>query len=140
MGFFNDMKNRFNNNLRGGGSYGMDSFGRFMIGMGFACIIAAFIFNSMLFSLASLVILMVGFARAMSKGNYQKRQMENEMFLRRTAPIRQKWENLNNRYRDRKTMMYFKCGNCGAQLRVPRGKGKIKVTCPKCETTVIKKS
>ncbi len=34
--------------------------------------------------------------------------------------------------KDRKNYKYLKCKNCGAQLRVPKGKGKINVTCPKC--------
>ncbi len=36
-----------------------------------------------------------------------------------------------NKWRDRKTHRYFRC-KCGAALRVPRGKGKIVIKCPKC--------
>lgn len=40
----------------------------------------------------------------------------------------------------RKDTMYFRCKNCGQILSVPRGKGRIRVTCPKCGTQVEKKS
>lgn len=39
-----------------------------------------------------------------------------------------------------KNYKYFKCKNCKAQLRVPKGKGKINVTCPKCKTKFQSKS
>ena len=35
---------------------------------------------------------------------------------------------------------YFRCPQCGQQLRVPRGRGKISITCPKCGHQFIKKS
>lgn len=41
---------------------------------------------------------------------------------------------------NRKTTKYFKCKNCGQMLSVPKGKGKIRVTCPKCHTKVEMKS
>ena len=42
--------------------------------------------------------------------------------------------------KDKKNYKYFKCKNCKAQLRVPKGKGKINVTCPKCKTKFSAKS
>ncbi len=42
-------------------------------------------------------------------------------------------------WRNRKTHRYFRCKNCKASIRVPKGVGKIEVTCPKCRTKVIKK-
>ncbi len=41
---------------------------------------------------------------------------------------------------DRKQFLYFKCESCGAELRVPRGKGKIIVTCPRCRHETTTKS
>ena len=34
----------------------------------------------------------------------------------------------------------FVCPTCKQKLRVPRGKGKISITCPKCATSFIKKT
>lgn len=54
-------------------------------------------------------------------------------FDRKKRTAQKMWDN-------RKTTMYFKCKNCGQMLSVPRGKGRIRVTCPRCGTKVEKKS
>lgn len=138
MGFFSNLKSKMNTNMRAGGSYGMDEFGTFLLGFALVMMLVDMFIGSMLLGICSLLVLMVGFGRAYSKGNIMKRQAENQMFLARTKPIRDWWKLLNMKYRDRKTMKYFKCERCGHVMRVPKGKGTIKVTCPHCETVVIK--
>ncbi|WP_229254376.1 TFIIB-type zinc ribbon-containing protein [Collinsella ihumii] len=54
-------------------------------------------------------------------------------FERKKRTAQKMWDN-------RKTTMYFKCKNCGQILSVPRGKGRIRITCPRCGTKVEKKS
>ena len=44
------------------------------------------------------------------------------------------------RFKQRKDYHYYRCPQCGQQLRVPRGRGKISITCPKCGHQFIKKS
>ena len=41
---------------------------------------------------------------------------------------------------ERKTSKFLKCPSCGQILSVPKGKGKIRVTCPKCHAKVETKS
>lgn len=43
-------------------------------------------------------------------------------------------------WRERKTTRFLKCPNCGQMLSVPKGKGKIRVTCPKCHAKMETKS
>ena len=47
---------------------------------------------------------------------------------------------LQQRFALRKTYRYFSCPHCRQQVRVPKGRGKISITCPKCGTQFIKKS
>ena len=45
-----------------------------------------------------------------------------------------------NKWRDRKTHVYFKCLRCKANLRLPKGKGELAVTCPRCKAKMRMKT
>ena len=47
---------------------------------------------------------------------------------------------LDTMYVNRKTTKYFQCKGCGQILSIPRGKGTMRIVCPKCKTEVMKKS
>ena len=63
-----------------------------------------------------------------------KRRMENYKFAMLLSPVYSKLKSAQKRIGDSKTHKYYKCPNCNQQLRVPKGKGKIVVTCSKCGT------
>ena len=65
--------------------------------------------------------------RALSRNTY-KRYQENRKFLL-----------MVDRIRDRQHK-YFDCPKCRQPVRVPRGKGKIAITCPKCKEKFIRKT
>jgi len=53
----------------------------------------------------------------------------------------QSWlKKTQNRIEDSKTHKHFTCPNCKATLRLPKGKGKIMITCPKCRKEFTKKT
>jgi len=64
--------------------------------------------------------------------NITRRRAENDRFIRWWWPVRQKLKFQFEKLRNMKKYKFFKCPSCGNSLRVPRGKGKIRVTCPKC--------
>lgn len=72
--------------------------------------------------------------------NVHKRQAENQAFLQLVSKPRKTISVAIKAIRNRKTTMYFKCESCKTVLSVPRGKGRIKVTCPKCHHQTIRKS
>ncbi len=41
---------------------------------------------------------------------------------------------------DKRYYKYYNCPNCNQKVRVPKGKGKIEITCPKCRTSFIRKT
>lgn len=71
--------------------------------------------------------------------NIPRRRAENSKFLTFIAPLMRWWHLQRARQRD-KEHRYFKCPNCGQHLRVPRGKGKITVTCRSCGVSFEEKS
>ena len=87
--------------------------------------------------LNSVILIFIALFRAFSK-NKRKRAMEQLKFFNLISPIYSRL--LKFASKDRKNYIYFKCKNCKQELRIPRGKGKIKVICPHCKHEEIKKS
>ena len=70
----------------------------------------------------SIVILFRMFSK-----NLPRRRGENQAWL----SVKSRWAGARSRRAD-KTHKYFTCKNCGTICRVPAGKGRIEITCPKC--------
>ena len=71
--------------------------------------------------------------------NLTKRRAENQRFLNWWLPKRNAWNAAKSRRKD-KDHAYFACKTCGTWCRVPKGKGSIELTCPKCRSTMRVKS
>lgn len=84
------------------------------------------------------ILLIINIFRSMSKKVY-RRQIENANFLKMMAPYRKYW-NLAKRQAADKDHKYFMCPKCGQNVRVPKGRGKITITCPSCRTKFDRKS
>lgn len=85
-----------------------------------------------------IVVLFLCYYRVFSK-DIAKRYQENQKFLGYVNPKRVKVSNFLKRKKD-KTHRYFKCPKCKKLIRVPKGKGKICITCPICKEEFIRKS
>ena len=77
--------------------------------------------------------------RTLSK-NTQKRASENYKYFVCKNKVLSRFRRLKTRFQERKTHRYFRCPQCKATVRVPKGKGKIRITCPKCRNQFIKKT
>ena len=91
-----------------------------------------------LFYWISFVAILFALFRMLSR-NPARRRAENAKFLKVAGPAIQ-WFRLRRTIHRDKEHCYFKCPNCGQQLRVPRGKGKITVTCRSCGAVFEEKS
>ena len=72
--------------------------------------------------------------------NIPKRYAENQKFLELTLVPRKRMNLVKLQWRDRSTSRYYMCTKCHQQIRVPRGKGRIEIRCPKCSNRFIKKT
>lgn len=72
--------------------------------------------------------------------NTAKRYQENQWFIGYFKQLRRWAAGLQNQWQERKAYRFFKCPSCGQKLRVPKGKGKICITCPKCKTELLRKT
>lgn len=121
------------------GRYGMDYLGRFTIILGLAAIILSMFINSAILSILAWACIIYAYFRMFSRNIY-KRSSENQAFLTKTYKIRCFFARQKNMMAQRKTHHIYKCPTCKQKIRVPRGKGRIEIRCPKCNTTFIKKS
>ncbi|NOW06461.1 hypothetical protein [Clostridium beijerinckii] len=72
--------------------------------------------------------------------NIYKRRNENYKYLKIKNRIVAWFKNNLNRIKTLKTYKYYTCSNCKQKLRVPRGKGRMSITCPKCKSSFKGKS
>ena len=91
------------------------------------------------FNLISYVPLLYCIFRVFSH-NYEKRERENEKFLALIQPLCEKLLQRKEEKEEAKLFRFFKCPVCKQKLRVPKGKGKVEITCPKCGNKFIKKA
>ena len=113
------------------GRYGTDKLNIAILTVGvvvcFLGMFPLFAFIRLVFSTASWVLMFWAIFRMLSRNTY-KRYRENRKYL-------QLMEQLKDRQH-----RYFTCPRCRQPVRVPRGKGKIAITCPKCKEKFIKKT
>ena len=90
-------------------------------------------------ALISAVLAVIAVYRMLSR-NLHKRREENRKFMEKIGdPVRRYFRFAKTKTRD-KEHKYFTCTSCAAVCRVPRGKGKIVITCPKCGNQIHGKS
>lgn len=131
-----DFRNRFLRFMSG--RYGTDEFNRFIFILIWIFILLKVFFGLGIFSKISLALAIIYSYRAFSK-NYNQRYHENQIFLKHSEKIRWQFSQIKKTVEYRKTHKIFKCKKCGKKLSVPRGKGKIEVSCP-CGNRIVKKS
>ncbi len=86
-----------------------------------------------------LALLGLTYFRMLSRDVY-KRRSENESYLRRKQQFLSRLRVIKERWKQRKDYKFFTCPSCKAVMRVPRGRGKIRIVCHKCGNTFMGKS
>ena len=122
------MRNRFSRFMAG--RYGQDQLNRFLL------IIAMILFIISMFRMyfiywIALALLIYTIYLSLSRDVY-RRSAENTWYINKTNGIRRFFRRKKNEFSQRKVYSFFKCPLCGQRVRVPKGKGHIRITCPKC--------
>jgi predicted RNA-binding Zn-ribbon protein involved in translation (DUF1610 family) len=86
-----------------------------------------------------IVLLVIPLLRMFSR-NGEKRRKENAVLLRAKRKITSYFRRIKKQYQQRKTHRFYHCPSCKQILRVPKGKGRLKIKCPKCGTAFEKKT
>ena len=125
------------------GRYGVDTFSKFLLIFGLAAALLSSVFAGKFLGvicyILGVLLIVYCYCRMFSK-KVEKRYAENQAFLARTYRLRCFFQKQAGNLSQRKEYHIYKCPGCGQKIRIPRGKGRVEVRCPKCSTAFIKKS
>jgi predicted RNA-binding Zn-ribbon protein involved in translation (DUF1610 family) len=124
--------NRITEKIRGffTGRYGLDELGKTLIGIMLILYVLGQFSGSRIIQYLSLIAFIVFFYRFMSRQKYE-RDEENCKYTRYLRSWKLKYEY-------RKTAKIYMCTKCGKMNRVPKGRGKVRITCPNCGNSIIR--
>ena len=132
----NGLRERFQRFMMG--RYGHDSLNQAMAVVALVLMILG-MFGPRLFSWLAMALLVAVYFRMFSR-NIPARSQENAKYYYLRTQVQKRMAQYQTRWAQRKFYRYYRCPHCHQQLRVPRGRGKIEITCPKCHTEFVKKS
>lgn len=132
-----NFRNRFSQFMQG--RYGMDSFTRFLLVLSMACLILSSLFQSTIFSIACWGLLIYMYFRVFSR-NITARYAEEQKYIRIKEDVKAYIRRDKSVIDADKAHRIYRCPQCRQKIRVPRGKGRIEITCPKCSRKFIKRT
>ena len=121
------------------GRYGNDQLNQFIFIVAIISMVLEIITRQSLFYTLTLVLLILAYVRVFSR-NINKRYEENMKFLQKKDTILNKFRKQKYYAAQRRNFHIYTCPQCKQKIRIPKGKGKISITCPKCRNSFIKKS
>ena len=135
------MKNNWTNKMMQfmQGRYGADQMGQMLSAVSMVFLIISLFSRNQAWFLLAVIGIVYNYFRMFSK-NISKRYAENQKYLKMTAGIRRKLASWKSQLAQRKIYHIYRCPGCKQKIRVPRGRGKIEIRCPKCNTRFVKKS
>lgn len=120
------------------GRYGNDQLNRFLMITVLVFLVLSMIFRGPFYFIA-LAALIYSYFRMFSR-NITKRAAENQWYLQKTMKARGWFRKKKRELSQMKQYHIYKCPKCKQKIRVPRGRGRIAITCRKCGTEFVKKS
>ncbi len=129
-------RDRLNNFMQG--RYGQDQLSRFMLMVSLVFLILGFFVRIPGLSLLVLVLLGIVYYRMLSR-NISARYAENQKYLALKGRFLGFFKKGGQSQSDG-TNMIFRCPKCSQKIRIPRGKGMVEITCPKCRTKFRKRT
>ncbi len=121
------------------GRNGTDELGTCVLLLAFVLVIINLFVSNIVLSITALVLMVYAWWRTMSR-NLEARENENGVFCEYLGPLRPWVRNPAAAFAEARAYKHLKCPNCGQRVRVPRGKGKIRINCPQCHEKFEAKS
>lgn len=125
------------------GRYGIDQFSKFLLITGLVIIFGAAVIGDnpvgIIAYILGWVIIIYSYTRVFSRKILARRK-ENRAYLAKTEKVRGYFLRQKNIWRQRKDYHIYTCPSCRQKIRIPKGKGKVEIRCPKCGEKFIRRS
>lgn len=141
------------------GRYGFDAFSQGLLVASIIVVVINFLLHSSILSVMALFLMLLAIVRMFSR-DHASRAKENHVYESLMVKPRAWWARMNAQADDRRRRAqqrdatkkapagagvareyeFFICEQCGQRLTVPKGKGRLKVTCPTCGNVTIRES
>jgi DNA-directed RNA polymerase subunit RPC12/RpoP len=121
------------------GRYGVDQFSKFLVLAGLIIVILSNFIGGNILYYIGMAMAIYAYFRILSR-NHQKRYKENQKYLYYVAYIKNFFNREKKNTPNGKDYHVYKCSSCKQKIRVPKGKGKIEISCPKCHKKFVKRS
>ena len=115
------------------GRYGTDGLNQFLNIASLVLILVYILTRLPLLLYVGVVLLGLCYYRMFSR-NISKRTEENYKFYTLKDRVDNKFKGWKEQWANRKVYHYYRCPQCRQKLRVPRGRGRIQISCPRCGT------
>ena len=113
------------------GRYGTDGLNQALSIASIVMLLISLLTRISLFTWLGLVLLILCYYRSLSR-NISKRTEENYRYYTLKDRVDGKFRGLKDQWANRKLYHYYRCPKCRQKLRVPRGRGRIQISCPRC--------
>lgn len=121
------------------GRYGNDQLSRVYLGATLVLLVLSLFTRWTYFYVAGIALLIYCYYRMFSK-NITKMSAQNQRYLNWRYGLAVSRQKRRVRREQKKIYHFYKCPQCAQQVRVPKGHGKICITCPKCRMEFVRKS
>ncbi len=121
------------------GRYGYDDLNKCLMVSALICMVLSLFPRGHVFYVLAGAAMIYAYFRMFSR-NISKRSLENQWFLKKTMRIRGLWGKKKREMGQLRQYHIYRCPDCRQKIRVPRGRGRIAITCRRCGKEFIKKS
>jgi len=121
------------------GRYGVDDLSKALMYLGIVVIIISMFTRWSVMTLIGWVLLIAVYVRMFSK-NHSKCYAQNQKYLQYVNKVKGFFRRQKSHMTQRKTYRIYACPSCKQKIRIPKGKGKIEISCPKCRAKFVKRS
>ncbi len=129
------------------GRYGQDTLSRFLLVLSLIFLVLNFFIRTPVFGILAGLILIWVYYRMLSR-DYDRRSAENRKFLELKERAASFFRGIRNgttaspsgNTGSDPAFRIYRCPKCGQKIRIPRGHGKVEITCPKCRTRFRKRT